>query len=122
MNRQEVFDTMLAHLRKQGRVAVIDGVGCAYRTPEGLKCAVGALIPDNLYNPNIENKSVMSYEVRQCLPFSITESDRSFLSDVQLNMHDRLEGRPDFHTALEDAAAHIALQHGLTYAHPETSL
>jgi len=51
---QEVFDIVVNHLFTQGRPAY-DGVqGCMYRTHDGLRCAVGVLIPDNLYDPEFE--------------------------------------------------------------------
>ena len=51
---QEVFDIVVNHLFTQGRPAY-DGVqGCMYRAPDGLRCAVGALIPDDLYDPAFE--------------------------------------------------------------------
>lgn len=41
-------------LLTQGERAV-DGLGmCKYRSPSGLRCAVGCLIPDELYTKNIE--------------------------------------------------------------------
>ncbi len=47
MNRQEVFTKVKDHLLKQNKAAVNAGYGaCAYLAPDGLKCAVGCLIPD----------------------------------------------------------------------------
>lgn len=53
---QEVFDTIAAHLLKQLEVAQEGGL-CRYRTEDGLKCAAGCLIPDDLYNDRIEGNS-----------------------------------------------------------------
>ena len=50
---QEAFDTMLAHVRQQGRPAVGEQNICRYRQGE-LKCAVGALIPDDRYQPGFD--------------------------------------------------------------------
>jgi hypothetical protein len=51
---QEVFDIVVNHLFTQGRPAY-DGVqGCMYRAPDGLRCAVGVLIPDDLYYKSLE--------------------------------------------------------------------
>lgn len=66
MNAQEIFDTVARHLHKQGkRAGKYDNDSrdeadfrCLYRGPEGTKCAVGCLIPDELYDPNIEGLSV----------------------------------------------------------------
>lgn len=57
MTKQETFDTVVAHLRKQGAKAT-DGIGCKYRTSDGLQCAAGCLIPDERYSPGLENSIV----------------------------------------------------------------
>lgn len=56
MNAQEIFDKAATHLIKQNRRAI--GNGCMYRADNGLMCAVGALIPEELYNPKMESDSV----------------------------------------------------------------
>lgn len=51
MNTQEFFDASVAHLRKQGCVAMFQedfASSCAYRTEDGLMCAVGGVIPEPL--------------------------------------------------------------------------
>lgn len=45
MNKQEIFDKVALHLLTQGRQAT-DGTFCQYLTSDGLKCAIGCLIPD----------------------------------------------------------------------------
>lgn len=71
MNSQEIFDKVVLHLLEQGeRCSTMDEDGketCLYRGPEGMRCAVGCLIPDDLYDPGIEKKRVSS------LPESIRE-------------------------------------------------
>src|SRR5690606_37517326 len=38
-------------------VEIVDGEKeCRYRGPDGLKCAVGHIIPDELYTPDLEGK------------------------------------------------------------------
>ena len=58
---QELFDTAIIHLRKQGQKSVsmdyAPGYTCRYRSPEGLKCPIGVLIPDTVYKPEMEEKS-----------------------------------------------------------------
>ena len=36
----------------------MDDGSCRYKTPDGLKCAVGCLIPDELYNEKMEGSMV----------------------------------------------------------------
>lgn len=54
MNNDEVFTTVRTHLLTQNKQAKLEGVGCRYRTPEGLKCAIGCLIKDEDYSPVME--------------------------------------------------------------------
>lgn len=60
MTSQEIFNAVAAHLLKQGkRALMVPGRDrCAYRAPDGCKCAVGRLIPDELYSPAFENWGV----------------------------------------------------------------
>lgn len=53
MNNQEFFDKTATHLFTQGKQAT-DGQTCLYRTPDGLKCAIGCHIPDDKYDPKME--------------------------------------------------------------------
>ncbi len=65
---QTAFNKVYNHLLTQNKKSVCTipdsfnpghfVTGCAYRTPDGLKCAVGCLISDELYIPEFENKCV----------------------------------------------------------------
>jgi hypothetical protein len=72
MNAQEIFDTVAAHLAKQGRPAVSDAAGgCAYRGDDGAKCAVGCLILDEEYSSKMEGlliSQVAPERLRSFLP------------------------------------------------------
>ncbi len=58
MNKQEIFDKVATHLITQNAKAVSedDSESCLYRSPGGLTCAMGHLIPDDLYHPSMEGK------------------------------------------------------------------
>ncbi len=61
MTNQEIFDKVAAHLLKQGKRALRscdDSVSCAYRAPDGCMCAVGCVIPDELYEGGFEHHGV----------------------------------------------------------------
>lgn len=58
MTNQEVFDIVARHLLTQNEQSVNED-GCAYRGEGGLKCAVGALIPDSDYDPDWEGQAVV---------------------------------------------------------------
>jgi hypothetical protein len=61
MTPQEIFDTVAKHLFTQGcRSIEVDDEGeesCLYRAPEGRMCAVGVLIPDELYDGLMEHQN-----------------------------------------------------------------
>lgn len=95
MDRQRIYETVRAHLAAQGRRAVMikeDGKPvCAYRTPDGLKCAIGCLIPDELYNTDMESRGAVSVlklfpKVAQHLGV-VDHDDESFLLSLQCS-HD----------------------------------
>jgi hypothetical protein len=50
---QQEFDAVVQHLYKQCRPASEDGT-CKYRTADGLMCAVGCRIPDEMYVPEMD--------------------------------------------------------------------
>lgn len=52
---QEVFDQVATHLLKQNKKSE-NLVRCAYRGPDGLKCAAGCLISDQEYDELMEGK------------------------------------------------------------------
>jgi len=59
MNTQEAFDAAVEHLRKQGKRSQAKySTDCLYRGPGGLKCAVGALIPDEIYRKSFEGVGI----------------------------------------------------------------
>ena|SRR5579872_749343 len=58
---QSIFDKVCDHLMKQGKKSIYqntDGFSCAYRGNDDTKCAVGCLIPDELYNKEMEGSTV----------------------------------------------------------------
>lgn len=58
MTHQEIFNRVATHLLRQGAKSM-DGDICRYRGPNGLKCAVGCLIDDAHYTPDIEGIGVL---------------------------------------------------------------
>lgn len=93
LSMQDVFETVARHLYTQGKPA-LDNSQCLYRGPDGTKCAVGCLIPDEVYVPQMDG----GYRVRGLLShwsqlwdlFDDTESREDweeFLSCLQ-TVHD----------------------------------
>lgn len=96
MNHQDLFNKVADHLLSQGQrsislIASTGDMGCAYRGEDGLKCAIGALIPDEIYSRHIEGKSVVSLAVKKILPRCGVGTDLStleFLKALQ-DIHDK---------------------------------
>lgn len=64
MTNQEAFDTMVRHARRQGkRSETLDKDHCLYRGPEGLMCFVGAIIPDDEYKPEWDEKGIQAKDL-----------------------------------------------------------
>lgn len=53
---QTAFDAAYVHCMEQ-KVRSVDTRDCLYRGPNGTKCAVGCLIPDDLYHEDMEGSS-----------------------------------------------------------------
>lgn len=86
----EALETVRLHLinQKAQSVAFPDSGACMFRTSCGLKCAVGAIIPDEKYEPAMESNS--SWTLRQRWP-DLFHADLD-LGPIQLTLtyHDGL--------------------------------
>lgn len=61
---QSLFDKSAFHLLTQGKPSMAVSGGseqCKYRGPKGTSCAIGCLIPDELYSPKFETKGWSSF-------------------------------------------------------------
>lgn len=96
--RQRIFDRVVEHLAQQGKPAMTKGT-CMYRTEDGLSCAVGCLIPNDKYEPAMENQRVGAVlnawpALNKILGISkvsyIKTADIDFLRDLQ-SAHDRAD-------------------------------
>jgi hypothetical protein len=67
---QEIYDYVCDFLIKQGKQSLlpVKGLKCAYRGPDGTKCAAGCIIPDDYYDPYMEKKSIHEVADRFPLP------------------------------------------------------
>ena len=108
---QAVFDKVVKHLLTQNRLS--EGKrGCAYRDKDGDMCAVGCLISDKAYDPEIEGHSVFHLRVQETLAKSgvPTYNKMKFLlADLQY-LHDECSISL-WKTDLQDLARH----HNLTW-------
>lgn len=124
MNQQEIFNKVVTHLAQQG-VQSIDintrtdeyAGDCAYRGDNGAKCAVGCLILDQFYRPEIEGEFVTSVEVRNCLVESevLEKSHTEEQLDDKLNLLGSLQRIHDANSphSWKKAFTELAQKHGL---------
>jgi len=87
MNRQEVFDKVATHLLTQ-KVKSDENGYCMYRGPNGLKCAIGCLIPDDMFMPYFNGCDVNGLPLKIIMHIGARNNeDLLFLSRLQL-IHD----------------------------------
>ena len=124
MEAQEVFDTVVNHLRKQGVKAQRQSEGstfeddkfCAYRADGGLSCAAGCLIHDDEYRAWMENTQFRGLLSMKLTPASLKERllpHINLIADLQTT-HDCYEVN-QWEGRFKDTAA----IHRLVYTPPE---
>lgn len=98
MTRQELFDRVVQHCNRQGERSVVDASVptflryCVYRNERSLKCGIGALMPDEVYEEVFEGKSVkdLPSEALKACGFDLSRPyEMSFASDLQILHDDR---------------------------------
>lgn len=118
--KQEVFDTIVSHLRAQKdrstRVVKYwkrDEIECAYRGDEGKKCPGGLLIEDKEYAAWMESVAFTSILSDKEAPKSLKErhSENGELIETLIFMHD-FSPPSDW----EEELSNIASAFSLTYA------
>lgn len=112
MTAQEIFNIVWDHLitKASPKATIIGETGatrCVYRTPEGAKCAVGALVTDEEC-VNWGLISVRNLYEEDCLPARLIEHV-SLLEDLQ-GAHDVSYSQEDRRVNLAGIASHWGLE------------
>ena len=118
INKQAAFDTAVRGLNAQRAFSSYETnpESCSYRGSNGDKCAVGFLIPDDRYTPEIEGDNAGTDHVCSAISDEFVSGrfhfgDGAFLQQMQRAIHDgpceRLEGEWD-QRAFEEAVADFA--------------
>ena len=120
---QEIFDLVARHLLIQNAKSIILGNYCRYRDFDGRSCAIGCLIPDDMYEEGMEGTGVTGLvetypEINDMFPseaFNLMDESEddindnsSFMSRLQI-IHDEYEPQ-HWHNQL----AEVALDFGLS--------
>ena len=115
---QQIFNKVARHLFEQGSPAKYtnseDEEHCMYRAPDGRKCAVGCLLPDGLYQQDMEDNSIETLLLdndRWGLP-QWMEANQLLLQDLQC-VHDQDINWGDSNT-MREALREVAHKHGLS--------
>jgi hypothetical protein len=129
---QQIFDEGLNHIRTQGRASHDEDGACMYRAPNGDKCIVGGLIPDNAYDPVFDEQGDGTTVWMHLRPESLTRNRfeaalkaagiegnaaLDLLCDMQ-RAHDSFSGSGDFLTRFEARMQALAELRGLIYNPP----
>ena len=67
MSVNKIFYKVHKHLLKQYEKSESKYVGCKYRSDNGLRCAVGCLMTDDIYDSSLEGSNLGDIRVRQAL-------------------------------------------------------
>ena len=111
MTPQEIFDKVVDHAKRMTKKSTDNTlIKCLYRTPNGNRCFIGALIPDDMYDSQMEGCiSIM----KSYLPLEMNlwfGDNMVLLRDLQ-SIHDRVD-----RYAWLAALTNIALYHNLNPA------
>lgn len=86
LEEQDIFNQVAIHLINQNEKSTSFDGRCAYRGDNDLKCAVGCLITDDEYLPNMENLSIVTI-VKRFSTLSRFSKFIDLLQDLQ-RIHD----------------------------------
>ena len=117
LSKQEIFDKVCKHLLEQGCKSMGNSQACLYRGSNGTQCAVGCLITDEAFKPELNSLPVHNSRVREMLCQSGIDGHDAelvhLLRELQ-SIHDEDE--------VEDWAENLeqfAIDNGLDFNHLE---
>jgi hypothetical protein len=88
-NLQKYFDIAVSGVLKQGNPSISNSGNCKYRGMNNDRCAIGWLIPDDMYNPKMEGFSINNLCDKYSFPDYIINN---------LTFFDRLQTCHDFNS------------------------
>lgn len=120
MNKQQIFDTVLKHMREQKLPARNNGNCVYYDETTNRKCAIGCLIPTEQYDPMFDAVSYCQVEanviVQKALENVGIEVNSmgmlEFLDQLQM-IHDAIE--TEWSSIQESEMKLLAEEHSLKY-------
>ena len=114
LSNQEAFNIMVRHLRRQDCASIlVNGLGlCAYRGIKGRMCAVGALIPNNIYLDIMEKNPIG--DLLKDTNFTELQEFFSELNVSLLMRMQKIHDRADV-SHWTEAFAEVAIEYNLTF-------
>lgn len=119
MNKQEIFDKVLNHMRNQKLPARNNGSCVYYDETTNRKCAIGCLIPTEQYDPMFDTAifchvgvNVTVQKALENVGIKINEDMLEFLDQLQL-IHDGIES--PWSIIQESEMKEVAEKHSLNY-------
>jgi len=109
MTNQQIFNKVAKHLIEQNRKSFYGS--CKYKYGS-LKCAIGCLIPDNVYNKKFEGLTVrklFAFEKERMKECGLTWRNIKLLDGLQ-DIHDQYEVE-SWSEELKDTAREFRLKH-----------
>jgi hypothetical protein len=126
MNNQEAFNNAWQRFAVNKEPASYDPVKnmCMYRGPNGTKCAIGGLYPDDQHHTENEcasastilrgevfsrwdNDGGINREIQAIMPEALEGLDPDFADDLQ-GAHDIAARKADFHKSIRKELYHVA--------------
>lgn len=99
---QVIFDKVAKHLLTQKVQCANSAGNCMYRGPNGLKCAVGALIPDEEYSPLMDDDKYLYSLNTTENEFAVTVSSNPLVQKVLRNHYEFTENTLDLLQELQN--------------------
>ena len=65
LSPKDIYERVSKHLLTQRAVSEDDNGSCRLRSPEGRKCAIGSLVRDDVYRPELEGVGISYYRHAQ---------------------------------------------------------
>ena len=65
LSPKDIYQRVSEHLLTQRAVSEDDNGSCRLRSPEGRKCAIGSLVRDDVYRPELEGVGISYYRHAQ---------------------------------------------------------
>lgn len=128
MDTQAVVDKVLKHLWDQGRVSASSyAKGCAYRGNDGTKCAIGILIPEEVYLSEMEGKGFIALcsefeeiaDIPEIQALRVDHPMHGPLGKALQQLHDDLFLVQNFREKLRERAETCIRDYGLTVNLPQ---